>query len=166
MPRIRFGTDGWRAVIGEDFTFENVRICAQGAADYVNSTGLAPRGFVIGYDTRFASGKFAEAVAEVMAATASRRFCAAAPRRLRWLAHSLVSMTAGAGAVITASHNPAVWNGFKFKPDYGAARRVRSLPSWSATSRESKHRERSGAWTSARPSVGAFWSDSTPLPTT
>ena len=68
MPRIRFGTDGWRAVMGEDFTFENVRICAQGAADYVNSTGLAPRGFVIGYDTRFASRQFAEAVAEVMAA--------------------------------------------------------------------------------------------------
>ena len=107
MPRIRFGTDGWRAVIGEDFTFENVRICAQGAADYVNSTGLAPRGFVIGYDTRFASGKFAEAVAEVMAANGVPTFLCSRAAPTPVVSHSLVSMTAGAGAVITASHNPA-----------------------------------------------------------
>ena len=64
MPKIKFGTDGWRAIIGEDFTFDNVRLCAQGAADYMNSTGLAARGFVVGYDTRFGSRRFAEAVAE------------------------------------------------------------------------------------------------------
>ena len=121
MPRIRFGTDGWRAVMGEDFTFENVRVCAQGAADYVNSTGLAARGFVIGYDTRLASDKFAEAVAEVMAANGVPTFLCSRAAPTPVVSHSLVSMTAGAGAVITASHNPAAWNGFKFKPDYGGS---------------------------------------------
>src|SRR3972149_5716827 len=64
---IRFGTDAWRAVIGEQFTFDNVRACAQATALYIQETGLAGRGVVIGYDTRFASEEFAAAVAEVMA---------------------------------------------------------------------------------------------------
>ena len=121
MPAIKFGTDGWRAIIGEDFTFANVRLCAQGAADYMNSTGLAARGFVVGYDTRFGSRRFAEAVAEVMAANGVPTFLCdrAAPTPV--VSHALVSMSAGAGAVITASHNPAAYNGFKFKPDYGGS---------------------------------------------
>ena len=121
MAGIRFGTDGWRAVIAEDFTFENVRICAQGTADYVNAAGLASRGFVIGYDTRFGSRRFAEAVAEVMTANGVPTFLCdrAAPTPV--VSHSLVTMTAGAGAVITASHNSGEWNGFKFKPDYGGS---------------------------------------------
>ena len=121
MAGIRFGTDGWRAIIAEDFTFENVRICAQGTADYVNSAGVAPRGFVIGYDTRFGSQQFAEAVAEVMTANGVPTFLCdrAAPTPV--VSHSLVAMTAGAGAIITASHNPGPWNGFKFKPDYGGS---------------------------------------------
>ena len=64
---IKFGTDGWRAIIAEDFTFENVRYCAQGVADYLKEAGLAGRGLVIGYDTRFASEDFAAAAAEVLA---------------------------------------------------------------------------------------------------
>ena len=121
MAGIRFGTDGWRAVIADDFTFENVRICAQGTADYVNAAGLASRGFVIGYDTRFGSREFAEAVSEVMAANGVPTFLCdrAAPTPV--VSHALVAMTAGAGAVITASHNPGAWNGFKFKPDYGGS---------------------------------------------
>ena len=121
MAGIRFGTDGWRAIIAEDFTFDNVRVCAQGTADYVNATGAASGGFVIGYDTRFGSRQFAEAVAEVMAANGVPTFLCdrAAPTPV--VSHSLVSMTAGAGAVITASHNPGAWNGFKFKPDYGGS---------------------------------------------
>ena len=121
MAGIRFGTDGWRAIIAEDFTFDNVRICAQGTADYVNATGAASSGFVIGYDTRFGSRQFAEAVAEVTTANGVPTFLCdrAAPTPV--VSHSLVSMTAGAGAVITASHNPGAWNGFKFKPDYGGS---------------------------------------------
>ena len=66
-PDIKFGTDGWRALMADDFTLDNVRICAQGTADFVKSTGLAPRGFVVGYDTRHGSEGFARAVAEVTA---------------------------------------------------------------------------------------------------
>ena len=121
MSAIRFGTDGWRALMSEDFTLENVRICAQGTADYVNAEGLAARGFVIGYDTRFGSRRFAEAVAEVMAANGVPTLLCdrAAPTPV--VSHSIVTMDAGAGAVITASHNPASYNGFKFKPDYGGS---------------------------------------------
>ena len=121
MPRIKFGTDGWRAIIAEDFTFENVRICAQGTADYVNSTGLAPRGFVVGYDTRFGSKEFAEAVAEVTTANGIPTFLCDRPAPTPVISHSIVTMSAGAGAIITASHNPARWNGFKFKPEYGGS---------------------------------------------
>src|SRR4030042_1483423 len=64
---IRFGTDGWRAIIGEEFTFDNVRYCAQGVAEYLKKVKLAGRGLVIGYDTRFASEDFAAAAAEVLA---------------------------------------------------------------------------------------------------
>ena len=59
---IEFGTDGWRAIIAEDFTFENVRICAQAVAEYLHERDLASRGLVVGYDTRFASERFAAAV--------------------------------------------------------------------------------------------------------
>src|SRR4030042_1918289 len=63
---IKFGTDGWRGIIAEDFTFENVRYCAQGVADYLKEAKIAGRGIVIGYDTRFASEDFAAATAEVI----------------------------------------------------------------------------------------------------
>ena len=66
--QIRFGTDGWRAIIADDFTFANVRVCAQGVASYVNASGQTDRGVVVGYDTRFASDRFADAAAEVIAA--------------------------------------------------------------------------------------------------
>ena len=65
---IKFGTDGWRAVIAEEYTFENVRACAQGVAAYLKANGLADRGLVVGYDTRFASEDFAQAAAETAAA--------------------------------------------------------------------------------------------------
>ena len=64
---IRFGTDGWRAIIGDQFTFDNVRACAQATATYVRQEGLAGRGMVVGYDTRFNSEEFAIAAAEVLA---------------------------------------------------------------------------------------------------
>ena len=66
--KIKFGTDGWRGLIAEDFTFENVRIVAQACADYFNKEFKTPRRIIVGYDTRFISDKFAQAVAEVWAA--------------------------------------------------------------------------------------------------
>lgn len=118
---IKFGTDGWRAIIGEDFTFDNVRLCAQGAADLLKSHNLAQRGFVVGYDTRFASAQFAAAVAEVMTANGVPTLLCDRTAPTPTVAYNLVAKDAGAGCVITASHNPAAYNGFKYKPDYGGS---------------------------------------------
>ena len=120
MP-IKFGTDGWRGIIAEDFTFDNVRLCAQGTADLMNQRGWGSRGLVVGYDTRFASADFAAAAAEVTAANGIKTLLCdrAAPTPV--VSYSVVARGAGGGVVITASHNPAEWNGFKFKPDYGGS---------------------------------------------
>ena len=119
--KINFGTDGWRAVIAEDFTFDNVRACAQGVANYLNQAKLSERGLVIGYDTRFASEDFAAAAAEVIAGNKIKvRLCSqSAPTPVISYA---VTATKSAGAIIiTASHNPGRWNGFKYKDDTGAS---------------------------------------------
>ena len=118
---IKFGTDGWRAIIGEDFTFDNVRLCAQGAADLLKAHNIAQRGFVVGYDTRFASAQFAAAVAEVMTANGVPTLLCDRTAPTPTVAYNLVAKDAGAGCVITASHNPAAYNGFKYKPDYGGS---------------------------------------------
>ena len=118
---IKFGTDGWRAVIAEDFTFPKVRACAQGLANYLNRANLAERGLVIGYDTRFASEDFAAAAAEVIAGNKIKvHLCSkAAPTPVISYA---VTATKSAGAIIiTASHNPGRWNGFKLKDEAGAS---------------------------------------------
>jgi alpha-D-glucose phosphate-specific phosphoglucomutase len=118
---ITFGTDGWRAVIAEDFTFDNVRACAQGVADYLKETKIAAQGLVIGYDTRFASEDFAAASAEVLAANGIKVLLCpkAAPTPV---VSYVVTATKSAGAIIiTASHNPGIWNGFKYKDSTGAS---------------------------------------------
>ena len=118
---IKFGTDGWRAVIAEDFTFDNVRACAQGVADYLKRAKLSERGLVIGYDTRFASEDFAAAVAEVIAGNKIKvNLCSkAAPTPV--ISYAVTATKSAGGIIITASHNPARWNGFKFKDDLGAS---------------------------------------------
>ncbi len=120
MP-IKFGTDGWRAVIAEDYTFDNVRLCAQGMAAFLKNNNLAVRRAVVGYDTRFGSERFADAVAEVLTANGvPTSLCdRAAPTPV--VSYNLVAQGAGGGAVITASHNPPEWNGFKYKPYYGGS---------------------------------------------
>ena len=118
---IKFGTDGWRAVIAEDFTFENVRICAQGTADYLHERDLAVRGLLVGYDTRFASEDFAAAVAEVTTANGVRTLLAEKVAPTPVLSYNVVHRKLGGGVIITASHNPARWNGYKYKPDYGGS---------------------------------------------
>src|SRR3989304_6312407 len=116
---IRFGTDGWRAVIAEDYTYANVRACAEGVARYLEEAGLAGRGLVIGFDTRFASEHFAAAAAQVAAAHAIKvpLFDAAAATPVA--CHAVLDKGAGGAVIITASHNPAIYNGFKYKPEYG-----------------------------------------------
>ena len=118
---IKFGTDGWRAIIAEDYTFDNVRICAQAVASYLQDMGVEDRGFVVGYDTRFASEHFSAAVAEVLAANGIvTHLCEkAAPTPV--ISYSILMEKAAGAAIITASHNPATWNGFKYKPDYAGS---------------------------------------------
>ncbi|MFA5367090.1 MAG: phosphoglucomutase/phosphomannomutase family protein [Dehalococcoidia bacterium] len=113
--KIKFGTDGWRAIIADDFTFDNVRICAQAASDYMKSAKLAKQGMVIGYDTRFASERFAEAAAEVVAANGIKVYLCDSAAPTPVISYAILDFKAGGGIIITASHNPGQWNGFKFK---------------------------------------------------
>ncbi|OGO02791.1 MAG: phosphomannomutase [Chloroflexi bacterium RBG_13_54_8] len=119
--RIKFGTDGWRGIIADDFTFDNVRYCAQSLAEHLRDLGLASRGLVIGYDTRFASEHFASAAAEVIAANGIKTLLChrAAPTPV--ISHGVLQRKAGGAIVITASHNPAQWNGLKVKTEDGAS---------------------------------------------
>lgn len=118
---IKFGTDGWRAIIADEFTFENVRLCAQGTAEYIRESGLAGRGLIVGYDTRFASDRFASTVAEVLAANEIPVQLAdrAAPTPV--IGHAIVAKRAAGSVVITSSHNPPEYSGFKVRTEYGSA---------------------------------------------
>lgn len=118
---IKFGTDGWRAVIGEDFTFDNVRACAQSVALFLKESGLAGRGLVVGYDTRFASEDFAAAVAEVVAANDIKVYLCDRACPTPTVSYGILDKGAGGAVVITASHNPWRWNGFKYKPEYAGS---------------------------------------------
>ena len=121
MTGIRFGTDGWRGLIAEDFTFDNVALCAQGVANYLLQQGVAERGLVVGYDTRFASQEFAARVAEVMAGNGITTFLASNAAPTPVVSFNILEQKAAGAAIITASHNPALWNGFKYKPDYAGS---------------------------------------------
>ena len=116
-----FGTDGWRARVADEYTFENVRRCADGVARYVVGVGEQAKGVVLAYDRRFASEHFAAAAAEVLLAhdipvAISRT---AVPTQMS--SYEVVQRGAAAGIVITASHNPWTDNGFKVKAPSGAA---------------------------------------------
>jgi phosphomannomutase len=133
MTRIKFGTDGWRAAIAEDFTFHNVRRCARGVAEYLAAEGTADRGVVVCHDRRFASEHFARACVEVLAAHDIRSFTPpdAVPTQVG--SFFTREMGAGAGIVITASHNPWTDNGFKVKADTGGAGAPEMLAAIEAT---------------------------------
>jgi len=121
MTEIHFGTDGWRAQIAEDYTFDNVRALTQATADYLRREGLADQGVVVGYDTRFLSGSFAGAVAEVLAANEIHTWLTSTVAPTPAVSYAVLQQQAGLGIIITASHNPARWNGFKVKPSYGGS---------------------------------------------
>ena len=118
---IKFGTDGWRGIIADDFTFANVARCSQGLADYLRATGCASQGLVVGYDTRFASREFAETVASVVSASEIPVYLCREPAPTPVVSHHVVQLGAAGGVVITSSHNPAAWSGFKFKSAEGGS---------------------------------------------
>jgi phosphomannomutase len=118
---IVFGTDGWRARIADDYTFENVRRCADGVASYVVERGEQAKGVVIAYDRRFASEHFAAAAAEVLLAHDIPVAFAAHAVPTQMSSYEVIERAAAAAIVITASHNPWTDNGFKVKSPSGAA---------------------------------------------
>ena len=119
--RIKFGTDGWRGRIAEDYTFESVRYCSQGTADYLKAEGLADRGMVVGCDMRFLSEDFARAVAEVLAGNGIRVYLAKVPAPTPVLSYAILPYKTAGGIWITASHNPPQDNGFKLRSSYAGA---------------------------------------------
>jgi phosphomannomutase len=118
--QIRFGTDGWRGVIGDDFTFASVRRVAQGTAEYLLSRAEYPVA-VVGYDCRFASEEFARAVADVFAANGVRSLIFDRPSPTQVASWTVIDRKAAGAAVITASHNPYLFNGVKYKPETGSS---------------------------------------------
>src|SRR6202171_6502499 len=125
MHPIRFGTDGWRAIIAEDFTFASARIVAHAIARYVVRGEDARKGVLIGYDHRFASDRIAAAAAAVISDTGTPVWLtdkACPPPAISLLVRQ---RQAAGGLVITASHNPYCWNGIKYKASYGSS----ALPS-------------------------------------
>ena len=118
---IVFGTDGWRARVADDYTFENVRRCADGVARYVVKRGEQSKGIVVAYDRRFASEHFAAAAAEVVLAHDIPVAFAERAVPTQMSSYEVVERGAAAGIVITASHNPWTDNGFKVKSPSGSA---------------------------------------------
>lgn len=120
---LKFGTDGWRAVIAEDFTFANVDRVTQASADYWNANPPpnTEKKIIIGYDRRFLSDQFARRSAEVLAANGYDVVLTSAPTPTPAVSYAVKAQNAAGGVMITASHNPPSFNGFKLKADFGGS---------------------------------------------
>jgi phosphomannomutase len=121
MDDIKFGTDGWRGIIADDYTFENVRRVAGAIAAYVLKKEEPKKGIIIGYDTRFGSRRFAQASAEVIAHAGIPVKIANDYTPTPALSYAVKTQGAAGGVMITSSHNPWNWNGVKFKATYGGS---------------------------------------------
>lgn len=121
MKPIKFGTDGWRGRIAEDYTFDAVRRCSQGFANYLQQEGLAEKGVVIGYDQRFHANNFAAAAAEVLAGNGIHVWLTERNTPTPTISYAAVDKQAGGAINITASHNPPEDCGFKVRDPQGGA---------------------------------------------
>ena len=121
MGAVKFGTDGWRGIIADDFTYANVRVAAAAIANYVLAQEDATAGICIAWDTRFASQAFARVVAEVLAAAGIPVLLADKVTPTPALSYAVRERKAAGGVMITSSHNPAQWNGVKYKASYGGS---------------------------------------------
>jgi alpha-D-glucose phosphate-specific phosphoglucomutase len=119
--KIKFGTDGWRGVIADDYTFENLRRAAQGFASYLLENNRQGQWVVVGYDKRFHSENFAAATAEVLAANDLNVYLTDGATPTPTIAYAVVNKKACGAVNITASHNPATDNGFKVRDENGGA---------------------------------------------
>ncbi|MGI8608852.1 MAG: phosphoglucomutase/phosphomannomutase family protein [Candidatus Dormibacteria bacterium] len=118
-PQIKFGTDGWRGVIADDFTFQNVRYAAQGIANYLKRKD-DPK-VVIGFDCRFGADRFAAEVARIMAAAGVKTYLTQDPSPTQVSSWTILELQADGAVVLTASHNPAPYLGIKYKPEYAGS---------------------------------------------
>ena len=118
---VKFGTDGWRGIIADDFTYANVRVAASAIAHYVLKHEDPKRGVCIGWDTRFASQSFASVVAEVLSTAGIPVALASEITPTPALSYAVRERKAAGGVMITSSHNPAQWNGVKYKASYGGS---------------------------------------------
>ena len=118
---IKFGTDGWRARVAEDYTFDNVRRCSQGFASYMAAQGKAGQKIVVGHDKRFSGEHFAAAVSEVLAANGFRVLLTEGAAPTPVISYAVVAQGAAGAVNVTASHNPPWDNGFKVRNEYGGA---------------------------------------------
>ena len=118
---LRFGTDGWRAGIADEYTFANVRRVAQGVATFAREHWAHERGLVVGYDRRFGSDRFAETVCEVFAANGIKSYLTVEPTPTPTIAFMISKVAAAGGIIVTASHNPPSDNGIKVRTETGAA---------------------------------------------
>lgn len=118
---ILFGTDGWRGIIAKDFTFSGVESCAEGVAKYHIAQNLHNQPLVIGYDTRFASKEFAEHAANTIARNNIKVLLCENATPTPVVSNAIVDFKASGGIIITASHNPYNWNGFKYRTSYGGS---------------------------------------------
>src|SRR5215467_13577378 len=120
---IKFGTDGWRAIIAEEFTFANVERVSQAAADYwaANPVAGTEKRVIIGYDRRFLSDEFGQRVAEVFAGNGFEAVLTPEPTPTPSVSFAVKQQRAIGGVMITASHNPPMFNGFKLKSHYGGS---------------------------------------------
>ncbi len=122
MPyKIKFGTDGWRGQVAENYTFENVRRCAQGFASYLIEKGDVGKRVIVGYDKRFRSEDFAEAVAEVLAGNGLKVYLTDDASPTPVISYAVVAKKAVGAVNVTASHNPPTDNGFKVRDENGGA---------------------------------------------
>lgn len=121
LQQIKFGTDGWRAVIADDYTYENVRRVAHAIANYVHQYEDPSKGILVAYDTRFGSRRFAEITAEAIASTGIQVQLAQEITPTPALSYMVKHLGAAGGVMITSSHNPWDWNGVKFKASYGGS---------------------------------------------
>jgi len=122
MDSIKFGTSGWRGIIARDFTFDNVRLATQGIAEYLKSKVQGPKSKVVilGYDTRFLGREFSLAAAEVLAVNGLKPLLCNRDTPTPVIAHTIRHRKAAGGINMTASHNPAEYQGLKFSTSNGA----------------------------------------------
>ncbi|MBI5892669.1 MAG: phosphoglucomutase/phosphomannomutase family protein [Deltaproteobacteria bacterium] len=119
MNKIKFGTSGWRGIIAEDFTFENVRIVTQAIADYLKDTKESEKGVVVGYDSRFLGERFAREAVSILLGNGIKSYLTKGPTPTPVISLEILRRKAGGAINFTASHNPPEYNGLKFSSSWG-----------------------------------------------